>query len=480
MKKILPVLLIMAMLLSGCGLSDQLATVKEQYIDPAIKQSETGIVPTIRPSTGAGPNVLTDRAKLTEYVADTAIFTRLQNSYMDTLVTSNSYGRLLYCDNTLLTLDGQIVLDAVYDIAPLSYVAADGSTAYTDQYVLYDGSEYALCASDGSWVTDFAYTEIIGMPLGALCISDLDSNRAVCYATDGSIVFNTANFGELSLLSAGSIESLADYSHGYMRCVFSNDQLGFLSTDGAVLNRNADLPSYFDDALGFTEGLAAVCNSGVWGYIGTDGAFVIERAFSKAGNFRGGVAAVVKDGVWCIIDKTGEVKKQFGGATEIVVESGYFTVDGEYYSLSTLEPAEFYGYEATPCNGGFWVRGDNGVRVFLTNGNQVYFSGAASLIDRSGELWSVELADGTHAVMDANSRVIVFGDSVFTKDAATGETYIWVPDGGLLYNASGVLIASNSVGYVVDGNALCLAGSWQGWKSAGNEWIFRIPSVQTD
>lgn len=470
----------LTLLLSGCGFSDQLAAVKQQYIDPALEQAESGVPATARPSAGAGPNVLTDRTKLTDYAAGEAIFSRLSSSRIDKLVPDASYGRLLSSGNMLLTTDGTIVLDDEYEIEPLSYVKNSGDTVYLDMYVLYDGSKYALCGADGSWATDFSYSEIIGMPLGALCVVDLNANSAVCYSKDGSIAFNTANFAELSLLAAGSVTSFAEYSSSYMRCEFSNGQCGYISTDGSILNRNVDMPSYFDSARSFSEGLAAVNNSGVWGYIGTDGVFVINRTYSQAGSFRGGIAAVVKDGVWSIINKSGEVKKQFPNATEVVVEDGYVTVDGEYYSSTTLEPAVFYGYEGTPCDGDFWVRGEAGVRIFLSNGNQVYFSGAAELLDRSGELWSVVLADGTQAVMDANSRVTVFGETSFVQDVANGETYIWSATDGQLYSSSGVLIASDSIGYIVDGYTLCQDGFWQGWKTSGDEWVFRVPTAQTD
>lgn len=480
MKRLIPIALLLAVLMSGCGLSDQYVSVKEHYIDPAVNQAQTGIVPTVRPSAGAGPNVITDRSKLLEKVTSKAIFSRLSGSLIDELNPSASYGRLLSFDNMLLTTQGKIVLDNVYSIQPLSYVTAVGDTAYADMYVLYNGSKYALCGYDGSWITDFKYSEILGMPLGALCIQQLDVNHAVCYSKDGSLVFDTINFAELYLLSSGSIESLTDYSNGYMRCVFTNNKNGFISTTGAILNRHIDLPSYFDEALTFSEGLAAVCNGGFWGYLNTDGSYAIERSFTKAGSFSNGIAAVVKDGYWSIIDKSGEVKKQFADASEVLVESGYIMVDGEYYSASTFEPAVFYGYDGLPCEGGFWVQGENGVRVFLSNGNQVYFSGATKILDRSGELWSVELADGTYAIMDVNSRVVIFGETKFIKDAATGETYIWSYANGLIYKSSGSLLASNCAGFVVDGYALCIDGLWQGWKSVGDEWMFRIPVCEID
>ncbi|MFR5781211.1 MAG: hypothetical protein ACLUEK_04910 [Oscillospiraceae bacterium] len=106
------------------------------------------------------------------------------------------------------------------------------------------------------------------------------------------------------------------------------------------------------------------------------------------------------------------------------------------------------------------------MRVFRTDGSQVYFSGGTQLLGRSGEVWLVKLADGTTAVMDAYSRVVVSGDCSFIEDAATGVTYIYDADSGRLYDESGSYLASGCTGLVIDGFVCCDDGASLGWKSS--------------
>ena len=107
-----------------------------------------------------------------------------------------------------------------------------------------------------------------------------------------------------------------------------------------------------------------------------------------------------------------------------MIGNGY-VVAGDSYYTTALEEASFYGYAGIPCDGGYWVEGENGVRVFRTDGSQVYFSGGERLMGRSGELWLVMLADGAKVVMDNYSRVVVSGDCSFIEDPVTGQTYIY-------------------------------------------------------
>lgn len=110
----------------------------------------------------------------------------------------------------------------------------------------------------------------------------------------------------------------------------------------------------------------------------------------------------------------------------------------------------------------------------------MYFSGGTQLLGRSGEVWLVKLADGTTAVMDAYSRVVVSGDCSFIEDAATGVTYIYDADSGRLYDESGSYLASGCTGLVIDGFVCCDDGASLGWKSSGDEWVFRVSAPAAD
>lgn len=69
---------------------------------------------------------------------------------------------------------------------------------------------------------------------------------------------------------------------------------GYIGPDGKWL-----IPPRFDDALPFSEGLAAVrvgdADTGRWGYIDTSGTFVIQPRFTGAFLFSKGLALVVED-----------------------------------------------------------------------------------------------------------------------------------------------------------------------------------------
>lgn len=119
------------------------------------------------------------------------------------------------------------------------------------------------------------------------------------------------------------------------------------------------------------------------------------------------------------------------------------------------------------------------MRVFRTDGSQVYFSGGERLMGRSGELWLVMLADGAKVVMDNYSRVVVSGDCSFIEDPVTGQTYIYDAESGRLYDSAGAYLASAArrrygrLRLRDDGSSL-------GWKSSGDEWVFRVTAPEAD
>ena len=265
MKKIFAAALILALFLSGCGFTEQLETVKEEYIDPAIEQAQSGEAVAIENTAVAAPNVNTNRERLTDYVPFEAVYTRADGALIETLKPSSNYGRLLPFAGGLVTESGEIVLDPVCTAVTTAAYQTQTDTVYLDIYILENAEGmYAACGADGAWTTGFDYTAVLPMELGVLCIEDEQANLAVCYAEDGSVVFDTENFGERTNLQAGSISSLAQCEGGLMSIVYVNGQKGFISADGTVLNRASERASFFDDALPFSGGLAAVKTNGVW------------------------------------------------------------------------------------------------------------------------------------------------------------------------------------------------------------------------
>ena len=481
MKRIFALALILALVLSGCGFTEQLETVKEEYIDPAIERADNGeLSADAQEVQVSAPNVNTNRERLTDYEPFEAVYTRADSALIESLEASDGYGRLLPFGGGLVTEQGEIVLDPVCGMVVLANYSAGYEVKYLDIYMLEGpNGKFAVCGADGSWTTGYDYVSVIPMELGVLCIADENANIAVCFDEDGNVVFDTESFGELYNLQAGSVASLSQCEGGLMSIVHVNGQKGFISADGTVLNRASERASFFDDALPFSGGLAAVKVNGVWGYIDTNGEFAIDPAFEEAGSFTGNLAAVKRNGVWCVIDKSGSVKREFPGVDSVMIGNGY-VVAGDSYYTTALEEASFYGYAGIPCDGGYWVEGENGVRVFRTDGSQVYFSGGERLMGRSGELWLVMLADGAKVVMDNYSRVVVSGDCSFIEDPVTGQTYIYDAESGRLYDSGGAYLASGCAGVVMDGYVYCEDGSSLGWKSSGDEWVFRVTAPEAD
>ena len=196
MKKIFAAALILALFLSGCGFTEQLETVKEEYIDPAIERAQSGEAVAIENTAVAAPNVNTNRERLTDYVPFEAVYTRADGALIETLKPSSNYGRLLPFAGGLVTESGEIVLDPVCTAVTTAAYQTQTDTVYLDIYILENAEGmYAACGADGAWTTGFDYTAVLPMELGVLCIEDEQANLAVCYAEDGSVVFASESCG---------------------------------------------------------------------------------------------------------------------------------------------------------------------------------------------------------------------------------------------------------------------------------------------
>lgn len=64
----------------------------------------------------------------------------------------------------------------------------------------------------------------------------------------------------------------------------------------------------FDEAKPFSEGLAAVKVSNLWGFIDSTGAWLTEPKWEDVRSFSEGLAAVQTEGKWGYIDRSGEIK----------------------------------------------------------------------------------------------------------------------------------------------------------------------------
>jgi hypothetical protein len=112
----------------------------------------------------------------------------------------------------------------------------------------------------------------------------------------------------------------------------SSCKYAFVGSSGRIIS---DLR--FDSAGSFSEGLAPVEISGLWGYIDTSGNLVIPARFEKAESFSDGLGLVTSNGMVGYIDRTGAyaIQPQFkyaeSFADELAVigseDSGYWYIN---------------------------------------------------------------------------------------------------------------------------------------------------------
>jgi hypothetical protein len=67
----------------------------------------------------------------------------------------------------------------------------------------------------------------------------------------------------------------------------------------------------FEDAYGFSDGLAAVKKDGLWGFIDKTGNMVIKNQLDQVKSFNESFAAVEKKDEWGLIDNSGEFVSDF-------------------------------------------------------------------------------------------------------------------------------------------------------------------------
>jgi len=223
------------------------------------------------------------------------------------------------------------------------------------------------------------------------------------YAFDGA---NGSNNGDNMVPKCGGMFDL---------CGYSDRQ-----------NGHELIPKTFEQALLFSEGLAAVRIDGLFGYIDTAGKVVIEPRFDLAGPFHEGFAEVVVGKQAGVVAQSGDVvlQPQFGRAVP-VMRDVFVVQKGKY------RPARSPEFEALePFNGMLQPRGASGLyhldRGWLTaeayefapfggwNADLIWAQDLSSKPQRYGLMradgkWQVEPAfDAVQSLND--DRAVVFVD----------------------------------------------------------------------
>ena len=98
---------------------------------------------------------------------------------------------------------------------------------------------------------------------------------------------------------------------------FNEDEVAIVKQNGqyGIIDKKGDfiINPRFEDALGFSEGLAAAKQNGKWGYINKEGNWVIKPQFDRVYIFNEGLAEAEQNGKWGFIDKIGNfvIKPRF-------------------------------------------------------------------------------------------------------------------------------------------------------------------------
>lgn len=347
----------------------------------------------------------------------------------------------------VMNVHGDVLLDAQYKWVEQRPTTEGETLIYLAQAVPVTASNesgelWGVMDADGRWILPCRYISIgffsEGLAFAELphpeasdqrlqVFVDMQGNKTPCpgySSTSGrfseglavmndSQVINTEGEALYSLEQYEFYQDMAYFSDGLMPAREPESGLwGFVGTDG-----NMAIAAMFDDAGAFSGGLAPVCVDGKWGYIDTSGQIVIEPAYARAESFIGDAAAVYseEDG-WLCIDMQGNFIAPLGDGSGM--ESDFEGFSGGWAvarrdGVSTLFDRSGQVHLRTE---GIWPWGcQNGVLQQLTGPLYGVGKETGVLIDTEGrrltpEEWMVTSGDLSHDGYVIGFRVLKDGD----------------------------------------------------------------------
>lgn len=488
MKKILPALLALALLLSACG-GPAVEETPTPTPEPTPTQT-TEPTPTPEP-TPSGPAVYTDWSKLEPYQSKTAVYTRRYKDFTDTLIPSDDYGSLVpfagaaltetwgswsmdYDLYGLMTRSGEVVVDPVF--TGVSRLREWDGMMMDSQllpvYVLQkavvteDGPVelIAFCALDGSWCTDFLYSYSWENPgIGEestllvaskgkdhLAVLDMTNGRELNtidlspylndesyfgwqVSRDGSITVNVSQWGiERDIFLVYDLD-------GTLRLELDGDQDGILwlgLCEEGLLPATAPGPDPEDPWSG------SLC-----GFMDKGGNWVIDPVYQQVEPFENAVALVrEQSGAWRFIDPTGAPVTEPIMAPNLL-EAG----DCWYFTSATGRPLAVYDRMGKPVEGiqnlatgqlepsmDGWVTAPAGEELLLARGTVIHrFPAALGWVNgvcEEGILFCAQVEGETNRVsavlVDWDGKELArwenFDYAYLTQDELTGESYVAV------------------------------------------------------
>ncbi|MDR2964095.1 MAG: WG repeat-containing protein [Bacteroidales bacterium] len=217
--------------------------------------------------------------------------------------------------------------------------------------VIAPDGKYGYINKDGKYEIAAQYKRATHFSQGlAFVVSD--ASYPTCINTSGETVF--------SLKQALGVYS---FSEGLALFATADKKFGFVDTEGRVV-----INPQFEEALPFSEGLAAIEQKGKWGFIDKTGKIVINPQFNRVSWFVNGKAAVYNGKQWGFIDNKGSyvINPQFDRAGDfnegfaVILQGklyGYITKEGKIEinpqfdsaedfsnSLACIRQGDRYGY----------------------------------------------------------------------------------------------------------------------------------------
>jgi len=148
------------------------------------------------------------------------------------------------------------------------------------------GDKWALINSAEEMITDYIFDEIL------LDEFDTCHNAGVIFVKkDGKYYMVNASGAKIT---DQAFDNAYPFASNEPAAVCIGDKWGFIATNGQFV-----IEPRFADARSFSIGLGGVCVDGKWGYINTSGDIRIACQFEDCKSFAGnGIAAVKEDGFW--------------------------------------------------------------------------------------------------------------------------------------------------------------------------------------
>jgi hypothetical protein len=424
LSKLVLLVILVPVLLASCAGMPQSGAQNSAAAQEASPSASPSAVTASPAPTDWHSGVKTDYSGLTPYVPVEEVFTRLSEKPLPELKPSD-YGKLIpymgkvlyddsgfgaYYQYGLMTEKSVIVTDPVYSYAYQgSYYDNSGYNGTLvpaldleklsdkiDKKNPWESIRHAVCALDGSWVTEFDYSDVGFTDKVIIATRDYDANDIDILDYSGRLLYNSKSLNFYDLIPPQSAYIFkSGYGEGLFSIPLSNGETVFF--DAATGGSEIYVP--YKEAGPFISGFAHVTESGLTGFINRDYQPVIEPKFSFAGNFYEGQNIVqLPDSSYAVIDSAGTILFKSPryiytmGYDELIYAAEQENSDPRYYD-STFKELKADGKSLKPLYNG-WFYYDTPDGVVLRHGDRTYpVDGVTQVLEVAGGVFSYTSSD---------------------------------------------------------------------------------------